>query len=302
MHRTRRIVTIAIALGGWVSVNSAAAEFECVIQPRQVLEISSPIEGLIERVTVDRGDSVRKGQELAVINTSVEQVLAEGAKFRSQMIGATQAGASKAQLSQQRLARAKELFDQKFVSEQAVDEAANEKQLARAELKEATDNRKLAEIEYRRQLALIQLKTVRSPINGVVMERLLNVGEMVEAGVGRKAILKLAEIGTLYVETLVPAEAYRQMKVGMVGEVSPAMAEGATERALVTVIDRVLDPGSGTFGVRLELPNKDGRLLAGVRCRVSFPDLKLAAVPRPARVPQRVPDLQRPAPRPAASQ
>jgi multidrug efflux pump subunit AcrA (membrane-fusion protein) len=64
-----------------------AAEFSCVIQPRQVLEIRSPVEGLIEQIVVERGDRVRKGQEIAFVDTSVERVLAESAKFRSQMEG-----------------------------------------------------------------------------------------------------------------------------------------------------------------------------------------------------------------------
>ena len=226
---------------------------------------------------MDRGDLVRKGQELAFIDTSVERVLAQSAKFRSEMDGALNAGESKLALAARKLARAEDLLRQQFVAEQARDEALNEKRLAEAELQEARDNRKLAEIELQRQMTLIRLKTVRSPINGVVTERILNVGELAEAGVGRKPILRLAEIETLYVEAVLPADSYRKIKVGTVAQVSPAMPEGSQERATVTVIDRVLDAGSGTFGVRLELPNKDGRLLAGVRCKLGFADVKATA-------------------------
>jgi multidrug efflux pump subunit AcrA (membrane-fusion protein) len=50
----------------------------------------------------------------------------------------------------------------------------------------------------------------------------------------------------------------------------------------VAIVDRVLDPASDTFGVRLELPNPRGELLAGVRCKVSFTDVKVPAPVRPA--------------------
>ncbi len=277
--RSLRSVTAAVLVTSALPLVAWAADFDCVIQPRQVVELRSPIEGILERVTVDRGDMVRKGQELAFIDTSVERVLAEGAKYRSEMDGATRAGQSKVDLSGRKLARAQELMRQQFIAQQAQDEALNENLLAEAELQEARDNRKLAQIEHQRQLTLIRLKTVRSPINGVVMERILNPGELAEAGVGRKPILRLAEIETLYVEAILPAEAYRQIRLGAVGQVAPAMPEGNRERATVTVIDRVLDAGSGTFGVRLELPNKDGRLLAGVRCKVGFAGVKVAAAP-----------------------
>ena len=282
----------ALAAGFLLACGAQAAEFDCAIQPRKVLEIRSPLEGLVERINDDRGDVVRKGQELAVIDGSVERVLAESAKQRADMEGALLAGKSKVQLSARKLNRAQELFSQAYVAEQVRDDAQNERQLAEAELQEASDNRKLAAIEYQRQLTLIRLKTIRSPINGVVMERILNVGELAEAGVGRKPLLRLAEIETLYVEALLPAETYRQIKIGMVGEVTPASPDASPVRATVTVIDRVLDAGSGTYGVRLELPNKESRLLAGVRCKLDFPGAKLAnaqterdaSKPRPAKI------------------
>jgi len=45
---------------------------------------------------------------------------------------------------------------------------------------------------------------------------------------------------------------------------------GGTYAATVTVVDRVLDAASGTFGVRLTLPNPDLQLPAGIRCKVRF--------------------------------
>src|SRR3970040_100929 len=82
-----------------VASSALAAEFDCVIEPRQSLELRSPIEGLIERVNVDRGDYVRKGQELAVLDTSVDRVQAAMAYHRSQMEGAVRSWESKGEIS-----------------------------------------------------------------------------------------------------------------------------------------------------------------------------------------------------------
>ncbi len=297
-----RSVFGATALLG-VASTAAAADFDCVIQPRQILEIRSPIEGLIERITVDRGSSVRKGQEIALIDTSVERALAEGAKFRSQMDGAIRAGESRVHFSKRKFARAKELARKDFIPAQQHDDALNERLIAESELVEAEDNRKLAEIEYRRQMAIIQLKTIRSPINGVVMERVLNAGEVTETGVGRRPIMKLAQTDVLNVEALLPADLYRQVKVGLSAIVTPAVVGGAPTRAKVVVLDRVLDPASGTFGVRLELPNPTGDILAGVRCRLAFEGIDATRVaPRPVAAPPAAPRPAVPvaAPRPQA--
>jgi len=41
-------------------------------------------------------------------------------------------------------------------------------------------------------------------------------------------------------------------------------------QAIITVVDRVVDSASGTFGARLELPNPKGDIPVGVKCRVTF--------------------------------
>ena len=60
------------------------------------------------------------------------------------------------------------------------------------------------------------------------------------------------------------------IKVGMQAEVTPENPVGQVYKAKVTIVDRVIDAASGTFGVRLELPNPKYRLPAGLKCRVSF--------------------------------
>ncbi len=85
--------------------------------------------------------------------------------------------------------------------------------------------------------------------------------------------MKLAEIDTLYVEVLLPAEAYGKVRPGAQVVVTTDIPPGSKHRATVKVIDPVMDAASGTFGVRLELPNPQRKLPGGIRCRADFPDI-----------------------------
>jgi RND family efflux transporter MFP subunit len=261
-----------------------AAEFDCVIEPRRVIELRAPLEGLIDRMNVDRGDTVRRGQELVVLDTSVDRASAAVLRHRAVMEGAVKSGESRLEFSSGKLVRLKNLEAQKYVSEQAREEASTEQRLAEAGLLDAQDNRKVAELELARQMEIIRLKTIRSPIDGVVVERMLHPGEFAEAGVGRKPILKLAEIDTLHVEVLLPVEAFGRVTPGMEVEVLPEIPAGARYTARVRVIDRLVDAASGTFGVRLELNNPQRRMPAGIRCKANFHGLDivkpLRAAPR----------------------
>lgn len=157
------------------------------------------------------------------------------------------------------------------MSEHEKDEALTEKQLAEAELIEAQDDRRLAELEYQRLSEQLRLRTIQSPIAGVVVDRMLNPGELADNRDLRKPILKLAEIETLYVESLLPINVYGQVKIGQSVDILPELAVGGSYKAVIRVIDRVLDAASGTFGVRLELPNPDLAIPAGLKCLITLP-------------------------------
>lgn len=260
-----------MVLNAGTAALALAGDFDCVIEPRQLLEIRSPVEGLIDKVHADRGDLVRKGQVMAEIDSSVERAAAAIAKQRSEMEGAVRSGESRVEFTAKKAARAQELNKDKFVSSEQRDQAASEHKIAQADLLDALDNRRVATLEHKRQMEIIRLKTIRSPVDGVVVERILNVGELAEAGVGRKPIFRLAEIGMLHVEVLLPVDAFGKITPGMQIDVKPEIPAGAVHRATVKVIDRLLDAASGTFGVRLELPNPQNRLAAGIRCTANFP-------------------------------
>lgn len=270
----RKAVRLGLASAGVILTPVAGAvEFDCVMDPRQVVEVRSTVEGVIEKLTVDRGEFVKKGQVLVQLDASVERASAELALKRSQLEGAIRSGESRVEYSLKKHGRQEELFKQSYISAQARDESATERKLAESELKEALDNRSVAELEYKRQTEVLRLKTIVSPVNGVVMERLMHPGEVAEAGVGRKPILKVADIDTLHVEVVLPVEAFGKVKVGSKATVIPDAPVGGKYPAAVSVVDRVFDAASGTFGVRLSLPNAQRKLPAGMRCKAIFPDI-----------------------------
>jgi RND family efflux transporter MFP subunit len=271
---------LAIVLGfpitGW------PASFECLIEPNQVVEIRSATEGIIEKVDVKRGDRVKVGETLVELESSVEQSAAEMAKYRSQMEGRIASSKNRLEFANKKLNRTQELQKQNFVSAQAGDEAEAEKKIAEAELRDAIENQELAKHDYQHTIDLLNRRTLRSPLNGVVVDRMLNPGDLAEAGTGRKPILKIAQIDPLLIEVALPLEAYGKLRVGMTGMVTPEGLKGRYS-AVIKVVDSVFDAASGTFGVRLELKNRRAAIPGGIRCQVEFPALATTA-PRTAKL------------------
>ena len=268
MNRTQLVAALAVLLP---VAPSLAGEFDCMIEPRKSVEVRAASEGLIEKIWVDRGDMVKAGQVLVTLDSGVVKAAAESARYRTTMQGKIRTGESRVEFATQKYTRRDRLASQSFISQQDRDESLTEKRLAESELIEARDDRRLAEIELRRLSEQLRLRTIKSPVDGVVVDRMLNAGELADNRDLRKPILKLADIRTLHVEALLPIEAYGKLGVGQRIDVLPETPVGGRYSASVKVIDRVMDPASGTFGVRLELPNPGLKLPAGIKCKLSLP-------------------------------
>jgi RND family efflux transporter MFP subunit len=269
---TRRFKQV-LFVGAYCGMASACAgEFDCLIEARQMVDIRPSTTGIIEKIWVDRGESVSAGQVLVTLDSGLEKATVELTKYRSNMEGAIQASESRSEYAALKHGRREQLLAQKFVSVQDRDEAATEKRLAEAELREALDNKRVAELEYRRASEQLRLRTVKSPFSGVVVDRMMHPGELTDArSENRKVILRVADITILHVETLLPLEAFGKIKPGQMLEVFPEAPIGGSYKAKVKIIDRVMDTASGTFGVRMEIPNEDLKLPAGIKCKVSLP-------------------------------
>lgn len=148
----------------------------------------------------------------------------------------------------------------------SLERASGAVQHAQAEL----TNRRLADLELQRTTAEVALRTVKSPINGVVTERFMHPGEFTK----QEKILKLAQIDPLRVEVYAPVALLNKVTVGTTAYVKPESPLTGEYSAKVTVVDRVVDAASGTFGVRLEMPNRDLKMPAGLKCTVRFGKIK----------------------------
>ena len=265
---------------GAATATAADAGFECLLEPSQVVEIRSSVEGVIASIAVHRGDTVRQGQPLMELKSAAERAAVESARYRSQMEGQIASARNRIDYATKKLERMTELQRDNLVSAQARDEADAEKRLAEAELLTAVEGREMAKIDYVRAQEQLALRSIASPFNGVVVDRLLNPGDLAEAGTGRKPALKVAQIDPMRADVALPASLFGQVKVGSRAWVSPVIGK-ARLTATVRGIDRVIDAASGTFVARLEVPNPGSQVPGGARCTATIDGVSAPPRARP---------------------
>jgi len=265
----KRGLAFACFLASLFSAAATAQEFDCVIEARQSVDVRSSAEGVIESVLVKRGETVKKGQPLAKLSSGPELATLNLARSRATMEGELKAAEARVDITRKKWERADELHAKGFVSANAKDEAEAEYRLAREQLRAANESRKLAELEVKRAEEVLAQRTIHSPVNGVVVVLLLQPGELASSN-QKDPILRLMEIDPLNVELILPVSQYGKIKTGQRARVMPEQPVGGTYTAAVEVVDPTLDAASGTFGVRLRLPNPGNRIPAGVKCRAQF--------------------------------
>ncbi len=224
----------------FMTVPALSFQADGLIEPHRVVNLGSPQQGIISTIDVERGDSIKKGQVLATLQSEVEMALVDLKKANKDF-------------ADSKKERMEPLYEQELVAPLNMDEAKTMSAIAEAEYKHAYE-------------ALRRMK-ISSPINGVVVELFLSPGEYVE----NQPIMKLAEINPLKIEVILPLDKYGSVRVGTKARVIPESPIRGEYLATVVIVDRVVDAASGTFGVRLSLANPSQRLPSGIKCKVIFP-------------------------------
>jgi RND family efflux transporter MFP subunit len=266
MAGMRRILFLTATLLCTAVFADGAPHFDCLIEPNMVIDINSSVQGKISAILVQRSDMVEEGQLLVELESEIEKATVALAAARTGMDAELKERRVTVAFARRKLARFDEMFDDEVVPLHTKDEVATEASRAALKLQEAHEQRTIARLELARAEAFLNQRFVKSPISGVIVERFKSPGEFVED----EPILRLAQLDPLSVEVILPASMFGQISTGQLARIRPEAPKNGVYQAEVTIVDRVIDASSGTFGVRLELPNPDHRLPGGLKCNVDF--------------------------------
>ena len=240
-NKLYKLVIVGCLTAGSPALAEPVPEIDCLIEPNMIIELSSPVSGVLDTISVDRSDTVKRGQVVATLKSDVEQVKLKASK-------------ETLNLSRVEQKRARDLY--------------RENALTLSEKEQSDHDVALNELEVESAVANLELRKIRSPIDGVVADRYLMPGEFIEDN----PLLKLAQLDPLRVEVVAPVAYFGRVQPGMHAQVKTEFGSFENLVAEVVVVDRVIDAASGTFGIRLELQNKDNRVPGGLKCTVRFFD------------------------------
>ncbi len=202
--------------------------------------MKSEISGRIAAVSFSDGSRVAKGDTLITFDASIQEAQVNQAKAERDLAAA-------------KLKRTQDLFDKKFLSAAALDDARASEQIAQAKLALAQ--------------ATLGKMSLRAPFSGVIGIRQVSVGDYIKEGAD---LVNLEDTSSMKVDFRVPEQASGRLRVGqVVGLQSDAFA-GQSFPAKVTAVDSAVDPLGRSLLMRAELRDVSQRLKPGMFMRVTL--------------------------------
>lgn len=246
----------AVKKGGITQTVSANG----TLNPIVLVNVGTQVSGTVTQLYVDFNDKVEKGQPLLELDRSL---LAAQARQSAAAIGNISATLELARANEVRM---KELFAQEYVSRQEYDQAMQARKSAEAQLAQA---RALAD----RDQVNLNYTTIRSPVSGIVVDRVVDRGQTVAASLQTPTLIKIAQdLSEMRIDSSFAEADIGRIKPGQKVEFT---VDAFPDRSFSGEVQQIrLNPtvtqNVVTYNVRISLQNPDQILLPGMTAYVNI--------------------------------
>jgi len=233
------------------------------VRAHKSVEVRARVEGYLEKMLFEEGTQVKKNQVLFIINP--DQYKAKADKARAQL----KKDEAQAMKAQRDLERIRPLYAQNAASQLDLDNAVAAYETAAASVAMSKADLAQAEME-------LGFTTVRAPISGHISESQVDLGTLV--GPGAKSLLAtIVESDTVRIDFSMTALDYlkskeRNVDLGQQDKsrswqpyVTITLADNTVylHKGMVDFAEPEVDPKTGTFSVRAQMPNPEREILPG---------------------------------------
>jgi membrane fusion protein (multidrug efflux system) len=201
-------------------------------------DVVAKVGGVVQKLLVEEGDVVRAGQVLAKLDD-------EKLKFQYD-----QAKASLEKLENE-YRRSEELYEKQLISTETYQKAKYDLEVQKAAFR-------LVELD-------LEYTAIRTPISGVVAERLIKVGNMIAL---HQPVFRITGMDTLLAVIHVPERHLSKLRVGQNALLRVDAINGGVFHGSIKRISPVVDPASGTVKVTVEIMDKTRQLKPGMFARL----------------------------------
>jgi len=249
--------------------NDESVRFVGVTSPASEVELAFPESGIINRIEVEEGDRVVRGQILAKLDSRTQEARLAMARVRAESRARVDSARAKMEMLQRRLEQLEVLAEDGRANPNELAKARSDFEVARAETDLAIEEARTAVLQVELIEAEIERRTLFSPVDGLVARIDRDVSESVTAA--ETVVMTVVKLDSLRLTAHVESRHAARLREAETVQVQ-ALRGGREAEARVVFVSPVVDPSSSTVRVRLALPNSGGRHLSGEKYEVTLKD------------------------------
>ena len=244
------------------------SDVDCLVEPSMLVELGAAVPGQLAEVTFDRSDFVTAGAVMGKLESAVEAAAVQIAEQVANAKTGVQLRELSAAYGFRTEQRNHQLLASNSISKQNMDQVSTETAITKLQLLQEKESQAIAKLELARAQASLDRRSLVAPISGSVTQRYRNPGEFVDSD----PVFQIAQLDPLHVEVLLPISELGTVVVGSAADINLDVPGFQNEnfKGKVVRIDSVADAASGTYGVRIELPNPELKIPSGVRCQADL--------------------------------
>ena len=269
-----------------------------VLVPENRIAVIGPVhEGRLVRLYAGQGTRVKKGAKLADLESAdIDEAKSDYLKAAADYENARRTTAAEIKLAQATFDRTRLLYEKTIAAQKTFQSAEHDLEVAKAAGESSVASTKAALSAARRKLLILGLTaadidrlkgdqnlgavfSLRSPIDGIVVERNATIG----ATVGSDAsVFKIIDSSSVWVDANIFEKDLSRVKLGQGAKVAVPAVPGAVFSGKVIFVSSVVDPETRTIKVRTEVANRDGRLKPAMFANVQIiTDVERSAISVP---------------------
>jgi RND family efflux transporter MFP subunit len=228
--------------------------------------------GYIDKRNVDIGDRVKAGDLLVlIVAPELDHQIAQAEATLAQLKSTLNERKAARELAKVTWSRDKPVVDKGWLPQQqaTIDEQTLRQQEETVKEARSSVDAQAAQLKVLHQQK--QYQSVVAPFGGVITQRNIDVGSLVQADdINSTFLFTLMHTDVIRTQVYVPQDAAFGVRPGIKAVVHVPEIPGRTFEGTVTRIAGALQPGSRTLLTEIDVPNPDGALTAGVYCTVDL--------------------------------
>lgn len=257
------VLAFLLSCGVYPLFAEETISFSGITEPINDVTLSLDVAGAIRSIFFKEGVLLKKGMAILELDNTLENLEVKRRKLIWESKAEVNAAIERVITLKSLLESTRALYESTgSISKEELDEKELDYKLALAEQERLEIAEERERVEYEMAVETLRKRTLFSPINGVIIELFLDIGEICEAN---QAVVRVVDTSRCFFVCNIEERLGRELRMGQSVRLEiQTGTKSLKKRGTIAFVSPVVDPASGLLKVKAQFDNSGGEIWPGV--------------------------------------